>query len=221
MRDIVYFDLETRHSAAEVGGWHNTAEMRLSVGVTYSTASGKYTIYSEEMVDDLIRQLSQADLVVGYNHEHFDYGVLQRYTMWNMIDITNNLDLCKDIEQRGGVRVKLDSVAAASIGSSKTAVGTQALKWWAEYAQTGNTELLMDIARYCCFDVNTVSSVMMIKRAARWNCPWIGNCNFSCRHARSAVAGFFPGAEVGLVSHLWRCCRLSPDRCRLSGNGWG
>lgn len=48
MRDIVYFDLETRHSAAEVGGWHNTAEMRLSVGVTYSTASGKYTIYSEE-----------------------------------------------------------------------------------------------------------------------------------------------------------------------------
>lgn len=57
MRDIVYFDLETRHSAAEVGGWHNTAEMRLSVGVTYSTASGKYTIYSEEMVDDLIRQL--------------------------------------------------------------------------------------------------------------------------------------------------------------------
>ncbi len=111
------------------------------------------------MVDDLIRQLSQADLVVGYNHEHFDYGVLQRYTMWNMIDITNNLDLCKDIEQRGGVRVKLDSVAAASIGSSKTAVGTQALKWWAEYAQTGNTELLMDIARYCCFDVKVTRDV--------------------------------------------------------------
>lgn len=86
MRDIVYFDLETRHSAAEVGGWHNTAEMRMSVGVTYSTASGKYTIYSEEMVDDLITQLRQADLVVGYNHEHFDYGVLQRYTMWNMAD---------------------------------------------------------------------------------------------------------------------------------------
>ena len=63
MRDIVYFDLETRHSAAEVGGWHNTADMRVSVGVTYSTASGKYTIYSEEMVDDLILQLRQADLV--------------------------------------------------------------------------------------------------------------------------------------------------------------
>lgn len=159
MRDIVYFDLETRHSAAEVGGWHNTAEMRMSVGVTYSTASGKYAIYSEEMVDDLITQLRQADLVVGYNHEHFDYGVLQRYTMWNMADITNNLDLCRDIEQRGGVRVKLDSVAAASIGSSKTAVGTQALKWWADYVKTGNVELLMDIARYCCFDVKVTRDV--------------------------------------------------------------
>lgn len=142
--------METRHSAAEVGGWHNTAEMRLSVGVTYSTASGKYTIYSE-MVDDLIRQLSQADLVVGYNHEHFDYGVLQRYTMWNMIDITNNLDLCKDIEQRGGVRVKLDSVAAASIGSSKRPWAPGSQMNWAGYVQTGNTELLMDISPLLLF----------------------------------------------------------------------
>ncbi|PNC84597.1 hypothetical protein CXT87_03625 [Akkermansia muciniphila] len=28
-------------------------------------------------------------------------------------------------------------------------------------------------------------------------------------HARPAVAGLFPGAEVGLVSRLWRRCRLS------------
>ena len=39
MRDIVYFDLETRHSAAEVGGRHNTAEMRMYVGVTNSSFS--------------------------------------------------------------------------------------------------------------------------------------------------------------------------------------
>lgn len=159
MRDIVYFDLETRHSAAEVGGWHNTADMRLSVGVTYSTATERYEIYTEDTVDALIAQLRNADLVVGYNHEHFDYGVLQRYTMWNMIDITRNLDLCKDIELRGGTRVKLDSVAAASIGCTKTAVGTQALKWWAEYIKTGNHELLMEIARYCCFDVKVTRDV--------------------------------------------------------------
>lgn len=51
----------------------------------------------------------------------------------------------------------------------------------------------MDIARYCCFDVKVTRDVHWYgaehgfiryddKRAARWNCPWIGNCNFSCMH---------------------------------------
>lgn len=159
MNDIVYFDLETRHSAAEVGGWHNTAEMRMSIGVTYSTATEQYHIYREEEVDGLIDQLRRADLVVGYNHVHFDYGVLQRYVMWDMVEMTRNLDLCKDVEERCGFRLKLDSIAGASLGHSKTAVGTQALKWWADYAKTGDSELLMEIARYCCFDVKVTRDV--------------------------------------------------------------
>ena len=36
--NIVYFDLETQKSAEEVGGWNHCREMRMSVGVTYSTA---------------------------------------------------------------------------------------------------------------------------------------------------------------------------------------
>ena len=38
MRNILYFDLETQKSADEVGGWNNIRDMRMSVGVTYSTA---------------------------------------------------------------------------------------------------------------------------------------------------------------------------------------
>ncbi len=159
MKDIVYFDLETRHSAAEVGGWAKTAEMRMSIGVTYSTALDEYKIYREEDVMDLIEQLRNADLVVGYNHIHFDYGVLQRYDMWSMIDTTRNLDLCKDIEECHGFRLKLDSIAGASLGHLKTAVGTQALKWWAEYVKTEDTEFLMKIAKYCCFDVKVTRDV--------------------------------------------------------------
>ena len=37
MKNIVYFDLETRRSAAQVGGWHEASKMGMSVGVTYST----------------------------------------------------------------------------------------------------------------------------------------------------------------------------------------
>ena len=42
MPNIVYFDLETQKSAAEVGGWNKKREMKMSVGVTFSTALGEY-----------------------------------------------------------------------------------------------------------------------------------------------------------------------------------
>ena len=44
-------------------------------------------------------------------------------------------------------------------GNSKTAEGTDALKWWAEYSQTGDAQKLLDIARYCCYDVKVTMEV--------------------------------------------------------------
>ena len=64
-RNIVYFDLETQLTANDVGGWSKKADMKVSIGVTYSTASGKYEIFSEQRVPELIETLSKADLVVG------------------------------------------------------------------------------------------------------------------------------------------------------------
>ena len=159
--NIVYFDLETRRSAAEVGGWHNTAKMGISVAVTYSSATEKYTIYQEHECEALIEELRQADLVIGYNHLHFDYGVLQPHSMWNMADITVNLDLCRELEHLAGYRPKLDSVAQASLGMTKIAVGTDALKWWAQYQKTKDSQKFIDIARYCCFDVKVTKEVYL------------------------------------------------------------
>lgn len=157
--NIVYFDLETRRSAAEVGGWHETGKMGISVAVTYSTAEEAYHIYTEDQAVDLINELQSADLVVGYNHIGFDYGVLQPHAFWDIKEMTRNLDLCTYLSERIGHRLKLDSVATASLGNSKTAEGTQALKWWAEYEKTGNPDKLTDIARYCCFDVKVTMAV--------------------------------------------------------------
>lgn len=157
--NIVYFDLETRRSAAEVGGWHETGKMGISVAVTYSTVDKAYHIYTEDQAAELIDELRGADLVVGYNHVGFDYGVLQPHTLWDIGGMTQNLDLCTDLSARIGHRLKLDSVASASLGNSKTAEGTQALKWWAEYERTGDASKMMDIARYCCFDVKVTMAV--------------------------------------------------------------
>ncbi|MGH8046037.1 MAG: ribonuclease H-like domain-containing protein, partial [Chthoniobacterales bacterium] len=40
-RNIVYFDLETQRTANDVGGWANKDRMGMSIGVTYSTATGE------------------------------------------------------------------------------------------------------------------------------------------------------------------------------------
>lgn len=150
--DIVYFDLETQRSAGDVGGWDKKCDMGMSIGVTYSTRLGEYRIFSEAMVDELISQLRRADLVVGYNHINFDYQVLMGYTCLDLPSQLVSLDLCVYLEQAINHRPKLDAIAAASLGCGKTAEGLQAIKWWREGK-------IMEIARYCCFDVKVTKLV--------------------------------------------------------------
>jgi DEAD/DEAH box helicase domain-containing protein len=151
MANIVYFDLETQRSAAEVGGWSKKREMKMSVGVTFSTAAGTYKIYDEEHVQDLIKELMRADLVIGFNILNFDYQVLEGYTPLDLAQ-TPTLDLMVDLEVVLGHRLSLDAIAKTTLNAPKIADGLQALKWWKEGR-------LMDIAEYCCFDVKITKEV--------------------------------------------------------------
>ena len=53
-KNIVYFDIETQKSAADVGGWDKKRDMKMSVGVIYSTATQAYEIFDEKRVNDLV-----------------------------------------------------------------------------------------------------------------------------------------------------------------------
>ena len=75
-KNILYFDLETQKSADEVGGWGNISKMGMSIAVTCNSVSGEYKIYGEPQVDELIKDLQRADLIVGFNNLRFDYEVL-------------------------------------------------------------------------------------------------------------------------------------------------
>lgn len=151
MKNIVYFDLETQKSAEEVGGWNNIRDMRMSVGVTYSTARGDYRIYGEKEVDELIKELMRADLVVGFNNLRFDYEVLHGYTVMDLKQVPT-LDMLVDLQKALQHRLSLDSVATASLGVEKTAEGLQAIKWYREGK-------LLEIAEYCCYDVKITKLV--------------------------------------------------------------
>ena len=151
-RDIVYFDLETQRTANDVGGWGYKHKMGISVAVTYSTKLGEYRIFRECETADLIHQLVRADLVIGFNHVGFDYEVLMGQSIFDFRDQLQNLDLLIDLEKKLGHRLKLDAVAAATLGTGKTADGLEAIRWW----QQGK---LAEIAEYCCFDVKVTKCV--------------------------------------------------------------
>ncbi len=144
-KNIVYFDLETQKSADEVGGWGNISKMGMSIGVTCSSASGEYKIYGEQQVNELIKDLQRADLVVGFNNLRFDYEVLHGYTSFDFSQLPT-LDMMVELQNTLNHRLSLDSIATATFGVEKTAEGLQAIRWFKDGR-------LAEIAEYCCYDV--------------------------------------------------------------------
>ena len=150
-KNILYFDLETQKSADEVGGWGNISKMGMSIGVTCSSASGEYKIYGEKQVDDLIKDLQRADLIVGFNNLRFDYEVLHGYTAFDLSQLPT-LDMMVELANTLQHRLSLDSIATATFGVEKTAEGLQAIRWYKEGK-------LLEIAEYCCYDVKLTKLV--------------------------------------------------------------
>ncbi len=145
-RRILFFDLETKKSAEEVGGWGNVHLMELAVGVVYDSQEKKYIRYWEEDVNRLVEKLLSADLVVGFNHEWFDYGALKGYTDIDLARQAKSFDILSDIRKRLGYRLSLNHLAQETLGKQKTADGLVSLKWWKE----GKHE---QVADYCEMDV--------------------------------------------------------------------
>ena len=150
-QNIVYFDLETKHSADDVGGWSHIDKMGMSIGVTYSTARGDYKVYGEPEVEELIKELQRADLVVGFNHIRFDYRVLEGYSIFDFSQVPS-LDMLIVLNEKLGHRLKLDSIAQATLGCEKSAEGLQAIEWFKQGK-------MAEIAEYCCFDVKITKLV--------------------------------------------------------------
>nr|HID14754.1 helicase [Anaerolineae bacterium] len=145
MRNIIVFDLETQHTADEVGGWRYIRDMRLAVAVTYNAATDVYRSYTEQEVDRLIAILRGADLVVGYNVRRFDYEILRGYTT-ERLDQIPTLDMLDDLYHTLGWRPSLDAVAAATLGETKSADGLQAVRWFRQGQ-------LDKVIAYCRHDV--------------------------------------------------------------------
>jgi DEAD/DEAH box helicase domain-containing protein len=151
MSNIVFFDLETKYLADEVGGWGNIHKMELAVAVTYSTAEATYRHFSEEQAADLVAELQGASLVVGFNVFRFDYTVLQPYTDVPLRTLPT-VDMLQHLYDRLGFRLSLDAVAAATLGATKSADGIQAVEWY----RRGEIDKVL---AYCQRDVEVTRDV--------------------------------------------------------------
>jgi len=160
MENIVYFDLETQKTFDEVGGRAHMHKLRLSVGVTYSSADNDFHRYTEDTVADLIAELKSADLIVGFNQLGFDYPVLGAYTQDNL-SLLPNVDMLDHLHRRLGFRVSLDNLAAATLGTGKSADGLQAVRWWRE----GDMDNLF---AYCEKDVEVTRRLFEFGRKNRY-----------------------------------------------------
>ncbi|NUN47703.1 MAG: ribonuclease H-like domain-containing protein [Candidatus Brocadiae bacterium] len=147
----IVFDLETQNSFDDVGGRNRMSELRMSVGVTLAPDTGEFHVYRENEAPALIEELRAAGRVIGFNHKSFDYAVLGRYTKldWSTV---NSFDILEDLTKILGHRVKLDSVAAATLGTKKSGHGLQAIEWF----RKGEWETLI---RYCKDDVKITADV--------------------------------------------------------------
>jgi DEAD/DEAH box helicase domain-containing protein len=139
------FDLETQRLAAEVGGWGKIRSMGLALAVTWDLDRDRFRTYFEEEAEDLVRDLLQAPLVVGFNLRRFDLEVLSPYTHEDLSRV-KTLDLLEFLKKRLGVRLSLASLAEANFGEGKEADGVQSVAWFRE----GRFDL---IESYCRKDV--------------------------------------------------------------------
>jgi uncharacterized protein YprB with RNaseH-like and TPR domain len=140
----IVFDIETRNIFQDVGSYDPTA-LDISVLSAYDSATEKMTSYLVEDLPQLWPVLEKADALVGYNSDHFDIPLLNKYYPGDLTAF-RSIDLMATIKQALGRRLKLDDVAAATLGERKNAHGLEAVQWWKQGE-------IAKIKKYCEHDV--------------------------------------------------------------------
>lgn len=149
MKKIV-FDIETRNIFQDVGS-NDPKDLDISVICLYDYETDAYTSYLQEDFGKLWPILENADMLITFNGDHFDIPLLNKYYSGDLTKI-KSLDLLKEIRKSLGFRVKLDSIAMATLGHGKSGHGLEAITWW----KNGEID---KIIKYCKDDVKVTKEI--------------------------------------------------------------
>jgi DEAD/DEAH box helicase domain-containing protein len=145
------FDIETQNWFTDLPPGSDHSKLKISVLGAYFSKDDTYIAYLEKDLSAFVEKLKTVDLVIGYNSIGFDLPVLQPYTDLELKSL-NSYDMLLELEKQVGFKVKLDDVAKATLGISKTDKGSNAILYFRE----GNWEKLID---YCMWDVKITKEV--------------------------------------------------------------
>ena len=148
--NYVFFDIETQNIFQEVGSSDVTA-LDISVVCVCDSATETYTAVTVDELPKIWPIIEQADALVGYNSNHFDIPLLNKYYPGDLTHI-KSIDILESIKDSLGRRLRLDAVASATVGAKKSADGLAAVRWWRE----GEID---KIKKYCIQDVKVTKKV--------------------------------------------------------------
>lgn len=111
----------------------------------YDSLSDSYSSYLEEELSKLWSIIERADILIGFNSDHFDVPLLNKYYPGDLAKI-KSLDILKEIKNSYGRRMRLDQLAEGTLGRNKSGHGADAANWW----KLGDVE---KVRAYCIDDV--------------------------------------------------------------------
>jgi len=148
--NFVVLDVETQKGFNEVDR-KKLHLLKVSVACIYDSATDKYLAFEEKEMSKMEEYLKKTDLVIGFNIRDFDFEVLQPY-MLTTLSTLPMLDILVEFEKVRGHRISLQSVAQATLKSSKSGSGWDAIQYFRE----GRIE---ELKKYCLDDVRLTREV--------------------------------------------------------------
>ena len=143
MRAIT-FDIESI-SDSMVRGHIDVNEQELTVVAIHDSETNTYSSYFRDELPKLWPILERADQLIGFNSDTFDIPLLNRYYPGDLSHL-RSLDLLAEVQKVLGRRIRLQSLAEATLGKGKKGDGLKASEWWKEGKKA-------KVAEYCIEDV--------------------------------------------------------------------